>query len=45
MFNRTQNIEVDEKNSADLGDMINTFKGIADIPLSKFFLNRTLDYN
>ena len=44
MFTRNQNIEVDEKNGADLGDMINTFKGIADNPLSKFFLNRTLDY-
>jgi hypothetical protein len=29
--------EVDEKNSADLGDMINTFEGIVDIPLSKLF--------
>ena len=37
MFNRTQNIEVDEKNSSDLGDMINTFKEIADNPLAKFF--------
>ena len=44
MFARTQKIEVDEKNGADLGDMIGTFKGIADNPLSKFFLNRTLDY-
>jgi hypothetical protein len=33
-----------KKNGADLGDMINTFKGIADNPLSNFFLNRTLDY-
>ena len=44
MFARTQKIEVDEKNGADLGDMIGTFKGIADNSLSKFFLNRTLDY-
>lgn len=43
MFVRTQK-ESDGKKSADIGDMINTFKGIADNPLSKFFLNRTLDY-
>jgi|GEM_PF-6699045 hypothetical protein len=36
MFNRTQNIEISEKNSVDLGDMINTFKGIADNPLIYF---------
>lgn len=28
----------------DLGDMITTFKGIADNPVSKYFLNHTLDY-
>lgn len=35
---------MDEKNNLKLGDMIGTFKAIADNPLSKFFLGRTLDY-
>jgi len=37
MFTRNQNIEVDEKNGADLGELINTFKGIADNPYQSFF--------
>jgi len=44
MFGKAQNTETDEKIGLDIGDMIGTFKGIADNPLSKFFLGKTLDY-
>jgi len=37
MFDKTQKVRSMKKNSADLGDMINTFEGIVDIPLSKLF--------
>ncbi len=39
-----QSTEIGQKKGLDLGDMISTFKGIADNPVSKYFLNRTLDY-
>lgn len=44
MFARTETTKLDDKNSLDIGDMIGTFKGIADNPVSKFLLHRTLDY-
>lgn len=44
LFGKSQKTKTDEKIDLDIGDMIGTFKGIADNPLSKFFLGRTLDY-
>lgn len=44
MVNLTQTNEIDQQDDLNLGDMITTFKGIADNPLSKYFLGYTLDY-
>ena len=33
-----------DKDDLNVGDMIDSFKGVADNPLSKFILNRTFDY-
>lgn len=44
MFDKTQTIVSDMDNDTDLGEMIGTFKGIADNPISKYFLRRSLDY-
>lgn len=44
MSTETKSIETGTSKGLDIGDMISTFKGIADNPVSKFFLNRTLDY-
>lgn len=35
---------INDSNSSDMGNMIGTFKRIADNPLSKYFLQRTLTY-
>lgn len=40
----TQSNEEDHAKGLDLGGMISTFKSIADNPLSKYLLSRTLDY-
>jgi hypothetical protein len=33
-----------DMNDLNVGDMINSFKGVANNPLSKFILSRTFDY-
>ncbi|HTX60965.1 MAG TPA: radical SAM/SPASM domain-containing protein, partial [Methanobacterium sp.] len=44
MSTRSKSMNTDSNNGLKLDDMISTFKGIADNPVSKYFLNRTLDY-
>lgn len=41
---KTKSIETDTDKGLNIGDMISTFKSIADNPVSKYFLNRTMDY-
>ncbi|MCE5215092.1 MAG: radical SAM protein [Methanobacterium sp.] len=43
MSNKVQTAKIEEKNR-NITDMIGIFQGIADNPISKFFLNHTLDY-
>ncbi|OPY23655.1 MAG: pyrroloquinoline quinone biosynthesis protein PqqE [Methanobacterium sp. PtaU1.Bin097] len=40
----TQSTQTGHQNGLNIGDMITTFKGIADNPVSKYLLSRTLDY-
>jgi radical SAM protein with 4Fe4S-binding SPASM domain len=40
----TKSSQTGQQNGLNIGDMITTFKGVADNPVSKYFLNRALDY-
>ena len=39
----TQSTQTGHQNGLNIGDMITTFKGIADNPVSKYLLSRTLE--
>jgi hypothetical protein len=40
----TESVQKFDINTLNVGDMINSFQGVANNPLSKFLLNRTFDY-